>query len=88
MNKDKILEMLERFEKIKEERDLKGDYVYMCIDITFSTYDSVYHSIYVKDENKKTHAVCKLKGFVSLTIKPEIETFADVLELLKGAEHV
>lgn len=88
MNKDEILEILERFEKIKEERDLKGDYVYMCIDVTFSTCVGVYHSIYVKDENKQTCALCKLKGFISLTKKPEIETFADVLELLEGAEHV
>lgn len=88
MNKDKILEILERFEKIKAERDLKGDYIYMCIDVTFSTCAGLYHEIYVKDENKKTHALCKLKGFTSLTINPEIETFADILKLLEGAEHV
>lgn len=88
MNKDKVLEILERFEKIKAERDLKGDYVYMCIDVTFSTYAGLYHSVYVKDENKQTYALCRLKGFVSIPPKPEIETFADVLKLLEGAEHV
>lgn len=88
MNKDNILEVLELFEKIKAERDLKGTHVYMCIDITFSTTIGVYHSIYVMDEKKQTHALCKLKGFVSLTKRPEIETFEDVLKLLEVSEHV
>lgn len=82
MDKEKILEMLDFFEKLKCERDAQNQDIYMSLDIISSTCGGIYHTLFVKKNSKSIGKLCHLKGFLSLTNMPEIETFEDVLELV------
>lgn len=87
MEKEKILELLKKFEKIIAKRNKVNSNLHMSLDIT-CFYDGRYsHSCCVIDRENSGYVGYALKGFPDMVGYPEVETFDDVLKLLKEVQN-
>lgn len=83
MDKRRVVDLIERFEKIEEEKSNKSPNIYMVIEITANSYGIFYHYIYVRDTVNQKSFVCAIKGFASSMAVDEVETYDDVLNVLR-----
>lgn len=87
MDKRRVVDLLERFEKIEEEKSNKSPNIYMALEITANSYGIFYHYIYVRDTAAKKSFVCCIKGYPSGMATDEVETYEDVLNVLRGSQN-
>ena len=87
MDKRRVIDLLERFEKIEEEKSNKNPNIYMAIEVTANSYGIFYHYIYVRDTVNQKSFVCSIKGFNSNLSADEVETYDDVLKVLGRVQN-
>ena len=87
MDKRRVVDLLERFEKIEEEKSNKSPNIYMALEITGNSYGVFYHYIYVRDTVNKKSFLCSIKGFASNMAVDEVETYDDVLNVLRRVQN-
>lgn len=87
MDKRRVVDLLERFEKIEEEKSNKSPNIYMALEITANSYGIFYHYIYVRDTIAKKSFVCSIKGYPSSMAVDEVEAYDDVLNVLRGLQN-
>ena len=84
MEKEKVLNLLERFEEVLAERKAKKSNIYITLEIKVKPDGSYIHYVFILDEESERNALAHLKGFEYLVFSSEIETFDDALKLLEG----
>lgn len=87
MDKRRVVDLLERFEKIEEEKSNKSPNIYMVLEITANSYGTFEHYIYVRDTASKKSFVCSIKWYSSNMAVDEVETYDDVLNVLRGLQN-
>lgn len=87
MDKRRVVDLLERFEKIEEEKSNKHPNIYMALEITANSYGVFYHYIYVRDTAAKKSFICSIKGHASDMTVDEVETYDDVLNVLRSMQN-
>ena len=87
MDKRRVVDMIERFEKIEEEKSNKSPNIYMVLEITANSHGIFEHYIYVRDTVAKKSFVCSIKGHSSNMAADEVETYDDVLNVLRGVQN-
>lgn len=87
MDKRRVVDLLERFEKIEEEKSNKSPNIYMVLEITANSYGTFEHYIYVRDTTAKKSFVCSIKGYPSNMAVDEVETYDDVLNVLRRVQN-
>lgn len=87
MDKKRVIDLLERFEKIEGEKSNKYPGIYMVLEITANSYGTFEHYIYVRDTAAKKSFVCSIKGYSSNMAADEVETYDDVLNVLRGLQN-
>lgn len=87
MDKRRVVDLLERFEKIEEEKSNKSPNIYMVLEITANSYGIFEHYIYVRDTTAKKSFVCSIKGYSSNMAADEVETYDDVLNVLRRVQN-
>lgn len=91
MDKENVINLLERFEGIEIEKGIKHPNITMTLEITANSYGRFEHYIYAKDNRTDISLLCHIKGFPKLTNTTEIEAFGDivkVLEVAKDEQHL
>ena len=80
MDRDKLIELLERFEEIKAE--MKSSKSEICVVLNIITYSSGEwsHYLFVLDRKSGVNFIVKIKGFNGMSIVDNIETFDDILK--------
>lgn len=87
MDKRRVVDLLERFEKIEKEKSNKSPNIYMVLEITANSYGTFEHYIYVRDTTAKKSFVCSIKGYSSNMSADEVETYDDVLNVLRRVQN-
>ena len=87
MDKRRLVDLLERFEKIEEEKSNKYPNIYMVLEITANSYGIFEHYIYVRDTVAKKSFICSIKGLASNMSADEVETYNDVLNILRSMQN-
>lgn len=87
MDKRRVVDLIERFEKIEEEKSNKSPNIYMVLEITANSHGIFEHYIYVRDTAAKKSFVCSIKGHSSNMAANEVETYDDVLNVLRGLQN-
>ena len=87
MDKRRVVDLLERFEKIEEEKSNKSPNIYMVLEITANSYGTFEHYIYVRDTTAKKSFICSIKGYSSNMAADEVETYDDVLNVLRRVQN-
>lgn len=87
MEKENILNLLERFEEILAEREAKKSNIYIALEINVRPDGNYKHYIFILDEESGKNALGHIKGFERIIFANEIETFNDVLEALEREEN-
>lgn len=91
MDKENVINLLERFEGIEIEKGINHPNITMTLEITANSYGRFEHYIYAKDNSTDISLLCHIKGFPKLTNMTEIEAFEDivkVLEVAKDEQHL
>lgn len=91
MDKEKVFNLLERFEELEKEKGANYPNITMTLEITANSYGRFEHYIYAKDYNTEISLLSHIKGFPKLTNTTEIKTFEDivrVLEVAKNEQHL
>lgn len=83
VEKENILNLLERFEEILAEREAKKSNIYIALEIKIRPDGSYKHYIFTLDEENDKNSLAHIKGFEKMVLVNEIETFGDVLEVLE-----
>ena len=87
MEKEKVLNLLERFEDFLAERKAKKSNIHIALEITIRPNGSYKHYIFILNEESGINALAHIKGFERIIFANEVETFNDVLELLERKEN-
>lgn len=87
MDKEKVFNILERFEEIEKEKGVNYPNITMTLEITANSYGRFEHYIYARDCNTELSLLCHIKGFPKLTSTTEIETFEDIVKVLEVAKN-
>lgn len=87
MDKRRVVDLIERFEKIEEEKSNKSPNIYMVLEITANSHGTFEHYIYVRDTASKKSFICSIKGYSSNIAVDEVETYDDVLNVLRGLQN-
>lgn len=87
MDKRRVVDLIERFEKIEEEKNNKSPNIYMVLEITANSYGTFEHYIYVRDTAAKKSFLCSIKGYSSNMAADEVETYDDVLNVLRRVQN-
>lgn len=87
MDKQIISNLLEKFEKIEAEKGNNSPNIYMVLEITGNSYGTFYHYVYVKDKKTRISFICAIKGFESNMTVDEVETYDDVLKVLRSVQN-
>lgn len=85
MEKEKVLNLLERYEEVLAERKAKKSNIHIALEITIRPDGSYKHYIFIMDEESGKTALAHIKGFERIMFANEVETFGDILEVLERA---
>ena len=83
MEKEKVLNLLERFDEILAERKAKKSNIHIALEITVRPDGRCKHYVFILDEESGKNAIANIKGFERIVIAKEIKTFDDILEILE-----
>lgn len=87
MEKENILNLLERFEEILAEREAKKSNIYIALEIKIRPDGSYKHYVFIIDEESGKSALAHIKGFEETLFVDEVKTFDDALEVLEREEN-
>lgn len=87
MEKEKVLNLLERFDEILAERKAKKSNIHIALEITVRPDGRCKHYVFILDEESGKNAIANIKGFERIVIAKEIKTFDDILEELGMEEN-
>lgn len=87
MEKEKVLNLLERYEEFLAERKAKKSNIHMALEITIRPDGSFKHYIFIMNEESGKTALAHIKGFERIFFANEVETFNDVLKALERKEN-
>lgn len=87
MEKEKVLNLLERFDEILAERKAKKSNIHIALEITVRPDGRCKHYVFVLDEESGKNALVNIKGFERIVIAREVKTFDDILEVLGREEN-
>ena len=87
MEKEKVLNLLERYEEFLAERKAKKSNIHIALEITIRPDGSYKHYIFILDEESGKNALAHIKGFEKIIFANEVKTFGDVLEVLEREEN-
>lgn len=87
MEKEKVLNLLERFDEILAERKAKKSNIHIALEITVRPDGRCKHYVFILDEESGKNAIANIKGFERIVIGKEIKTFDDILEELGMEEN-
>nr|DAW89862.1 MAG TPA: hypothetical protein [Caudoviricetes sp.] len=87
MEKEKVLNLLERFDEILAERKAKKSNIHIALEITVRPDGRCKHYVFILDEESGKNAIVNIKGFERIVIAKEIKTLDDILEELGMEEN-
>lgn len=87
MEKEKVLNLLERFEEFLAERKAKKSNIHMSLELTIRPDGSYKHYIFILDEETGKNALAHIKGFEKIMFANEVKTFGEILEVLEREEN-
>lgn len=87
MDKEKILNLLEQFEKIEIEKGANYPNITMNLEISSNSYGVFNHYIFVKDYNTEIFMLCALQDFPTTVSAPKIEKFEELLSVLECRKY-
>ena len=87
MEKEKVLNLLERFDEILAERKAKKSNIHIALEITVRPDGRCKHYVFILDKESGKNAIVNIKGFERIVIAKEIKTFDDILEELGMEEN-
>lgn len=87
MEKEKVLNLLERFEELLTERKAKKSNIYISLEVKIRPDGRYKHYIFILDEESGKSALAHIKGFEKIVCASEVKTFGDVLEVLGVEEN-
>lgn len=87
MEKEKVLNLLERFDEFLAERKAKKSNIHIALEITVRPDGSYKHYIFILDEETGKNALAHIKGFEKIMFANEVKTFGEILEVLEREEN-
>lgn len=87
MEKEKVLNLLERFDEFLTERKAKKSNIHIALEITVKPDGRCKHYVFILDEESGKNALVNIKGFERIVIAREVKTFDDILEVLGSEEN-
>lgn len=87
MEKEKVLNLLERFDEFLAERKAKKSNIHIALEITVRPDGRCKHYVFILDEESGKNALVNIKGFERIVIAREVKTFDDILEVLGREEN-
>ncbi len=87
MEKEKVLNLLERYEEFLAERKAKKSDIHIALEITIRPDGSYKHYIFILDEESGKSGLAHIKGFEKMAFANEVKTFDDILEVLEREEN-
>ena len=87
MEKEKVLNLLERFDEILAERKAKKSNIHIALEITVRPDGRCKHDVFILDEESGKNALVNIKGFERIVVAKEVETFDEILEELGVEEN-
>lgn len=87
MEKEKALNLLDRFDEILVERKAKKSNIHIALEITVRPDGRCKHYVFILDEESGKKTIVNIKGFERIVIGKEIKTFDDILEELGIEEN-
>lgn len=87
MEKEKVLNLLERFDDFLAERKAKKSNIHIALEITVRPDGRCKHYVFILDEESGKNALVNIKGFERLVVAKEVETFDEILEELGIEEN-
>jgi hypothetical protein len=87
VEKEKVLNLLERFDEFLAERKAKKSNIHIALEITVRPDGRCKHYVFILDEESGKNALVNIKGFERIVIAREVKTFDDILEVLGREEN-
>lgn len=87
MEKEKVLNLLERFDDFLAERKAKKSNIHIALEITVRPDGRCKHYVFILDEESGKKALVNIKGFERIVVVKEVETFDEILEELGTEEN-
>lgn len=87
MEKEKVLNLLERFDDFLAERKAKKSNIHIALEITVRPDGRCKHYVFILDEESGKNALVNIKGFERIVVTKEVETFDEILEELGTEEN-
>lgn len=87
MEKEKVLNLLERFDEFLAERKARKSNIHIALEITVRPDGRCKHYVFVIDEERGKNTIVNIKGFERIVIAKEVKTFDDILEALGREEN-
>lgn len=85
MKKKEMLALLQRFEEIEKERNVKGDDLYMALNIVRTTYGGFEYDMCAIEEPGEIYVSLHIDGFPKPRVREfvTIATFEDISNAIK-----
>lgn len=87
MEKEKVLNLLERFDEFLAERKAKKPNIHIALEITVRPDGRCKHYVFVLDEESGKNTIVNIKGFEKIVVAKEVKTFDEILEELGMEEN-
>lgn len=87
MEKEKVLNLLERFDEFLAERKAKKSNIYIALEITVRPDGRCKHYVFIIDKESGKNTLVNIKGFERIVVAKEVETFDEILEKLGMEEN-
>ena len=87
MEKEKVLNLLERFDEFLTERKAKKSNIHISLEITVIPDGRCKHYVFILDEESGKNTLVNIKGFERIVVAKEVETFDEILEELGTEEN-
>ena len=87
MEKEKVLNLLERFDDFLAERKAKKSNIHIALEITVRPDGRCKHYVFILDVESGKNILVTIKGFERIVVAKEVETFDEILEELGTEEN-
>lgn len=87
MEKEKVLNLLERFDDFLAERKAKKSNIHIALEITVRPDGRCKHYVFILDKESGKTTLVNIKGFERIVVAKEVETFDEILEELGTEEN-
>ncbi len=87
MDKEKVLNLIEQFEKIEIEKGINYPNITMNLEISSNSYGAFNHYVFVKDYNTEASLLCTIEGFPSAVSSIKIQKLENILNALEWKKY-